>query len=139
MFTLSASAQVVAGIVLLAAISVASGGLLLTNIIQGRVEVTDFQKAFYRAGHAHAGVLIMLGLLCLLFTETTSLTGIWPWLSRTGVLIAAILMPAGFFFSAMGAGRTKPSRWIILLGVGAVFLVAGLATWGVGLLLAAAS
>src|SRR5690625_6962570 len=128
MFTLSASAQVVAGIVLLAAISVASGGLLLTNIIQGRVEVTDFQKAFYRSGHAHAGVLIMLGLLCLLFTETTSLTGIWPWLSRTGVLIAAILMPSVCFFSAMVSGRAKPSRWIITFRVGSIFMVAGLSS-----------
>ena len=117
-------------------ITVASGGWLLLQILRGSVAVTDFQKAFYRAGHAHAGVLITLGLVCLLLTETTSLTGGWLWLSRTGVLIAAILMPAGFFFSAMGAGRTSPNRGIVLLWVGVVFLVAGLATCGVGLVLA---
>ncbi|GAA4478759.1 hypothetical protein GCM10023190_20710 [Enteractinococcus fodinae] len=136
MFEISPAAQTTAGIVLLAAITVASGGWLLLQILRGSVAATDFQKAFYRAGHAHAGVLITLGLVCLLLTETTSLTDGWLWLSRTGVLIAAILMPAGFFFSAMGAGRTSPSRWIVLLWVGVVFLVAGLATCGVGLILA---
>lgn len=135
MFEISTAAQTTAGIVLLAAITVASGGWLLLQILRGSVAATDFQKAFYRAGHAHAGVLIILGLVCLLLTETTSLTGGWLWLSRTGVLIAAILMPAGFFFSAIGAGRSSPNRWIILLWIGVVFLVAGLATCGIGLIL----
>lgn len=136
MFELTDAARGVAGIVLLAAITVSTGGWLLLKILQGRIAATDFQKAFFRAGHAHAGVLIILGLLCLLLTEATSLTGGWLWLSRTGVLIAAILMPAGFFFSAMGDGRTSPSRWIILLWIGAGFLVAGLAACGIGLLVA---
>lgn len=136
MVEISTAAQTTAGIVLLAAITVASGGWLLLQILRGSVPVTDFQKAFYRAGHAHAGVLIILGLVCLLLTETTSLTGGWLWLSRTGVLIAAILLPTGFFFSAIGAGRTSPNRWIVLLWIGVVFLVAGLATCGIGLLIA---
>ena len=136
MFDITTAAQTTAGLVLLAAITVASGGWLLLQILRGSVAATDFQKAFYRAGHAHAGVLITLGLVCLLLTETTSLTSGWLWLGRTGVLIAAILMPAGFFFSAIGAGRTSPNRWIVLLWVGVIFLVAGLATCGVGLFLA---
>lgn len=76
----------------------------------------------------------MLGLVCLLLSEATSLGGAALWLARTGVLVAAIVMPAGFFFSAMGAGRERPNRWIALLAVGAAFLVGGLLTVGVGLL-----
>lgn len=135
MLELTDPARITAGIVLLAAITVTTGGWLLTQIIQGKVEATGFQKSFYRAGHAHAGVLIVLGLICLLLTEATSLTGGWLWLSRTGVFIAAIVMPAGFFLSALGKGRTNPSRWILLLWVGAGFLIAGLATCAIGLLL----
>lgn len=135
MLELTEAARYTAGIVLLAAITVASGGWLLTRITQGVLEVTGFQRSFYRAGHAHAGTLIVLGLVCLLLTEASSLTGGWLWLSRTGVLIAAILMPAGFFFSAIGKGRTSPNKWIVLLWIGAGFLVAGLATCGIGLLL----
>lgn len=137
MLELSEGAQITAGVVLLAAITVTSGGWFLTRVVRGSVPATDFQKSFFRAGHAHAGVLIILGLVCLLLTESTSLTGFWQWLSRTGVLVAAILMPAGFFLSAVGSGRTEPNRLIVLLWAGAGFLVAGLGACGLGLLLGA--
>ncbi|GAA4423567.1 hypothetical protein GCM10023169_19400 [Georgenia halophila] len=136
MLELSEAARTTAGIVILAAITVASGGYFLTRVVRGKVPATDFQMSFFRAGHAHAGVLIILGLVCLLLTEATALSGGWEWLARTGVLVAAIVMPAGFFLSAVGRGRTAPNGLIVLLGVGAGFLVAGLAALGVGLLTA---
>lgn len=131
---LSQTAQVTAGIAILAAITVTSGGWFLTRVVGGGVPATGFQTAFFRAGHAHAGVFIVFGLVCLLLTEATSLTGGWAWLARTGVLVAAILMPAGFFLSAIGRGRERPSRLVVLLYLGAGFLVAGLLALGVGLL-----
>lgn len=136
MLELSEPAHITAGAVLLSAITVTSGGWFLTRVIRGGVPATDFQKAFYRAGHAHAGVLIILGLLCLLLTEATALIGFWQWLSRAGVLVSAILMPAGFFLSALGQGTIQPNRWVALLWVGAAFLIGGLAACGAGLLLA---
>lgn len=136
MIELSEPARMTAGVVLLSAITVSSGGWFLTRVARDRVPATEFQRAFFRAGHGHAGVLIVLGLICLLLAESTGLTGGWQWLARTGVLIAAILMPAGFFLSAIGADRTSPSRLIVLLWIGVGFLVAGLATCGVGLLTA---
>lgn len=135
MFELADSARITAGAVLLSATTVASGGWFLTRVVGGKVETTEFQKSFYRAGHAHAGVLIILGLICLLLTEQTSWTGWAEWLSRVGVLMAAILMPAGFFLSDLGAGRTQPNGWISLLWVGAAFLIAGLVTCGLGLII----
>lgn len=134
MLTLSTAATSTAGIAILAAITVTTGGYFLTRVAVADVPTTDFQRSFYRAGHGHAGVLIVLGLLCLVLTEATSLDGGWAWLARTGSLVAAILMPAGFFFSAMGTSRTRPNRAIILLYLGVAFLVAGLLTLGIGLL-----
>lgn len=133
---ISDAARVTAGVALIAATTVASGGYLLYKITTGKVGATDLQRSFFRAGHAHAGVFIVLGLVCLLLSEATALTGLWLWLARSGVLVAAIVMPMGFFFSAMGAGRERPSRWVALIGIGAGFLVAGLLTVGVGLLTA---
>ena len=123
-------------IALLAAVTVTSGGYFMTQVVTAKVPTTPFQTSFYRAGHAHAGVFIVLGLVCLVLTEATALSGGWAWLACTGVLVAAIVMPAGFFFSAMGSGRTRPNRWVVLLAVGAAFLIAGLATLGIGLLAA---
>ena len=136
MIELSDAAMSTAGIAVLAAITVTTGGYFLLRINTGRAPATDFQRRFFRAGHAHAGMFITLGLVCLLLTEATALSGGWAWLARTGVLAAAILMPAGFFFSAMGAGRSAPNRWIALLYLGAGFLIAGLLTLGVGLVTA---
>ncbi len=133
---LSSAAQSTAGLAVLAATTVASGGYLMLRVATRRLPATDLQRTFFRAGHAHAGVFVTLGLVCLLLTEATALTGAAAWLARTGVLVAAIVMPAGFFFSAMGSGRTAPSRWVLLLPVGALFLVAGLVTLGIGLLTA---
>ena len=95
---------------------------------------TDFQRRFFRAGHAHAGVLVILGLVSLLLGEATALTGAARWVAQTRVLVSAVLMPMGFFFSAMGRGREAPSRRIVLLPAGAIALAAGVVTLGIGLL-----
>lgn len=134
MLELSQVALTTAGIAVLAATTVTTGGYFMTRVVSGDVPATPFQTSFFRAGHAHAGVFITLGLVCLLLTEATALTGGWAWLARTGVLIAAIVMPAGFFFSAMGSDRRAPNRWSVLIYTGAAFLIAGLLTLGVGLI-----
>lgn len=136
MLELSDAARTTAAIVLLSVVAIESGGAFLVKVATGGAPATEFQRGFYRAGHAHAGVLVTLGLVCLLLAEATDLTGFVRWLAQTGVLVAAILMSAGFFFSAMGAGRTRPSRWIALLVAGAGMLGAGVIALAVGLLAA---
>jgi hypothetical protein len=133
---LATDARITAGIVMLTIVGIESGGLFLLRTARSNPGFTDFQRSFFRAGHAHAGVLVILGLLCLVLTGATDLTGFWAWLAGTGVLIAAILMSAGFFFSAMGTGRTTPNRFIGLIFAGAASLAAGVVTLGFGLLLA---
>lgn len=134
MLVLSESARITAGIVLLTVVGIESGGLFLLRTMKSDLGLTDFQRSFFRAGHAHAGVLVILGLVCLLLTGSTGLAGFWAWLAGTGVLVAAILMSAGFFFSAMGSGRTAPNRFVGLLFAGATFLAGGVLTLGIGLL-----
>lgn len=136
MLELTESARTTAGIVLLTVVAVESGGVFMLRVMTGAVPTTDFQRRFFRAGHAHAGVLVTLGLVCLLLADATSLAGGTRWLAQTGVLVAAILMPAGFFFSAMGSERVHPSRWVVLLVAGAVVLAASVVTLGIGLLTA---
>ncbi len=136
MLVLATDARITAGIVMLTIVGIESGGLFLLRTARSNPGFTDFQRSFFRAGHAHAGALVILGLLCLVLTGATGLTGFWAWLAGTGVLIAAILMSAGFFFSAMGTGRTTPNRFIGLIFAGAASLAAGVVTLGFGLLLA---
>jgi len=123
-----------AGILLLALVTVESGGYYMTKVVRGHLPATPLQKDFARAGHAHAGVLLVLSLVCLLYVDMTGMTGLAGWLARGAVPLAAILMPAGFFFSSLGAGRTTASRWIVLVWAGALSLAAGLIALGLGLL-----
>lgn len=135
-FMLSDEARQLAGILLLALVTVETGGLYMVRVVTGREQVTPFQTAFARAGHAHAGVLLILALICLVLSDLTDQTGFFGWLSRAGVAVSALLMPGGFFFSSMGKGREKPNRLIALVFAGAALLAASLLSLGIGLLTA---
>ena len=134
MIELTDGVRATAGIVFLTVVGIEYGGWFMLKVVTGRQGATDFQKSFFRAGHAHAGVLVTLGLVCLLFSEATGPSGFWHWLAGTGVLFAAILLPGGFFFSAIGRGRTSPNGWKVLFPLGVLVLTAGVVTLAVGLL-----
>jgi hypothetical protein len=98
--------------------------------------MTDFQKSFARAGHAHAGVLVILSLVALLYVDQTGLTGFWLWVARLAIPVAAILMSGGFFASSAGKARTQPNQFLWLLWSGALSLAIGVLTLGIGLIVA---
>ncbi len=122
------------GILLLALVTVESGGYFLTRVVRGHVEANRLQQNFFRAGHAHAAVLLVLSIAILAVIGDASLDGFWMWLARVGVPIAAILMPAGFFLSVLGKNPERPNRLIVLLWIGVVSLTAALITAGIGLI-----
>jgi hypothetical protein len=130
---LTAESRRVAGILLLSIAAIEWGGYYMTRIVSGKVELTEFQQSFSRAGHAHAGVLVTLSLITLVYADSVALRGIPGWLAHHGVPFAAIFMSAGFFISSAGAGRTQPNGWIVLLWLGAAFLAAGVLSLGIGL------
>lgn len=132
---MSDESRILAGILFLSLVTVETGGLYLVKLWKDAAGATPFQIGFARAGHAHAGVLLVLGLLGLLYVDQTDLSGGWAWIARSGVPIAAILMPGGFFAASAGSGRTQPNRFIALVFAGALFLAVSLTTLGVGLLL----
>ena len=122
------------GILLLALVTVESGGYFLTRVVRGHVAANRLQQGFFRAGHAHAAVLLVLSIAILGVVSYAALDGFWLQLARLGVPIAAILMPAGFFLSVIGTDPQRPNRLIVLLWAGAIVLTAALITAGVGLI-----
>jgi hypothetical protein len=98
----------------------------------------EVRQALWRAGHAHAGVLLILELVALRYVDETALRGGWLWLARHGIPSAAILMPAGFFASVLDAAATAPNALIGLVYAGGVLLMASVLTLGIGLLRAPA-
>ena len=133
---LSDATRIIAGIVLISVVTIEVGGWFLTRIVRGLVPMTDFQKAFARAGHAHAGVLVTLGLVGLILVDATGLTGVLAWVGRLGIPLAAILMSAGFFASSAGKDVTQPNRAMVVIWIGAASLGLGALSLGIGLIAA---
>lgn len=132
---LSPESRYIAGAVLLTIVGIEFGGWFMTRVVGGKVPMTPFQKSFARAGHAHAGVLVTLGLVTLILSDAAALDGVLGWLARVGTPAAAALISAGFFFSSMGRGEvTRPNRFIWLVWLGALSLAVGVVTLGLGLL-----
>lgn len=126
----------IGGILLLAIVTIQFGGTFLLRVARGGVPATDLQERFYRAGHAHAGVLVILALASQPYVDATGLDGLVGTVARSGIAAAAILMPAGFFLSVLGRDVTRPNGLIALLWAGAAVLAAGVVTLGIGLLTA---
>jgi peptidoglycan/LPS O-acetylase OafA/YrhL len=127
--------RIIAGVVLLSVIGIAYGGTFVLKVTRGGVPANDLQRRFYRAGHAHAGVLVILGLLVLVLVQSNEVTRPWS-AAPFGILGAAVLMPTGFFLSVTGRDPKAPGRLIALLWAGAVLLTLGLLGAGIGLIAA---
>lgn len=133
---MSDESRILAGTLFLSLVTVETGGLYLVKLWKDAAGATAFQIGFARAGHAHAGVLLVLGLLCQVYVDAASLPGPFAWVARVGVPAAALLMPAGFFAASAGSGATKPNGFIALVFAGGIAMAIGLTTLGIGLLTA---
>jgi hypothetical protein len=125
-----------AGILLILLPTVALGGASLLTMIVGQVPGyldNPVRQDLWRAGHAHAGIMLIISLVLLRYVDETPLAGGWLWIARHGAPLAAILMPAGFFLSVLPPDATRPNALIGLVGLGGLFLIAGVLTTGVGL------
>ncbi len=92
------------------------------------------RQNFFRAGHAHAGVIVILSLVCQVLADAAVLPEALIWLVRIGVPLAAILISAGFFFSMLPPTATQPSGAVSLIYVGALILAVSVVSLGIGLI-----
>ena len=127
--------KLMAGLLLITVTTIEYGGTFLLSVLSGKQpELTDFQRSMFRAGHAHAGVLVILALVSLLFTDQTKLSAPMAWALRIGFAAAPILVSAGFFGAALGEGRTRPGGLIALLWIGVFVLGGSLVSLGIALI-----
>jgi drug/metabolite transporter superfamily protein YnfA len=134
---MSRESRMLAGILLVVLPSVMFGGLsLLTFLTRNMAGYMDnpMRHDLFRAGHAHAGVYLVLSLVMLRYVDEAVLSPFWKWLARTGAPIAAILIPAAFFLSIASPSATAPNGLINLAYVGALFLAGAVVSLGVGLI-----
>jgi hypothetical protein len=116
------------------------GGLMLLGQLVGRVpgyHDNPLRHDLWRAGHAHAGVYLVLALVMLRYVDEAALSAGWRWFARLAAPVAAILVPTAFFVSVASPSATEPNALINLAYVGAAILAGGVLTLGVGLVRAA--
>jgi len=133
------TAKLMTGIILLTMPSIQYGGYFLLQVLAGKqnqLQLTAFQKSMFRAGHAHAGVLVILAIIVQLLTDFV-LFPIWlEWVVRAGFPLAALLISGGFFAAAIGPAIEQPTKHIRILYVGVFLLATVFIILGLGLLFA---
>ncbi len=115
---MSRESRLLAGILLVVLPSVMYGGLaLLMALTHGVPGYADnpLRHDFWRAGHAHAGVYLILSLVMLRYVDEAALSPFWKWIARSGAPIAAILdsrrvLPVGRLTDGDRAERVDQSR-----------------------------
>jgi hypothetical protein len=130
-------ARLMSGIILITVPTIQYGGyFLLTSLMNKGSGYMDnpLRQNFFRAGHAHAGVIVILSLVCQFLADAASLPMPLLWFVRIGVPLAAVLISAGFFFSVLPPNATQASRAVALIYVGALILAIAIVSLGIGLL-----
>ena len=94
-------------IALISVPTVMFGGLSLLRML-GSEQLNEFQRTYFRAGHAHAGVLLVLALVVLDIMDRSDLGTASKW--TIGILLAlGVIAQSGGMFVHMAVGR--PGRW----------------------------
>ena len=123
-----------AAFVLFAIVTVEFGGWSLLGFLTSQESLTPFQEQFFRAGHAHAGVLLILALVYLMLMDRTQFSGRAQLLLSITLLVGILLQSGGFFlhFAVGQEGEASGGTW--MTRAGAILLAVALITLGVGLL-----
>jgi drug/metabolite transporter superfamily protein YnfA len=98
------------------------GGYALLGMLT-QAGLSEFQRTCFRAGHAHAGVLLLMSLLYHYYMEQTNLS---PTTKLVGAIIVlvGILAQSGGFFLHMAIGQPgSASLGTAITSLGAVLLV----------------
>jgi hypothetical protein len=133
---LSREAKLVSGITLLAVPTIMYGGITLLGILTQGVagsgpaglDLNETQWSLWRAGHAHAGVWVILSLVMQVLIDSARLSSAMMWLARITAPVGAVAVSGGFF----GLAFFPAFRWLLYLG--AVSLLVALVVTGFGLL-----
>jgi hypothetical protein len=133
---MSSQSRLVAGVLLILLPTVEIGGVSILSLLLGDPEYMEnkLRQDLWRAGHAHAGVWLVLSLVALRYVDEAALSEGMRWLVRLSLPAAAILTPAAFFLSVLSPEATEPNALIYLAYVGGVSLALGLLALGIGLI-----
>lgn len=128
------STRLLPALVLFALVTVEFGGWSLLGLLNQRDALTSFEEQYFRAGHGHAGVLLVLSLVFFLLLERTGFAEQTRWLLGLGLLLGILLQSGGFFLHLLVGEEGSSSAGTQVTRLGAVLIAIALVSAGVGLL-----
>jgi hypothetical protein len=134
---MSRESRILAGAILIIIPTVMFGGAALLAHLVGQLPGyadNPLRQDLWRAGHAHAGVFLILSLVMLRYVDEARLSPPAAWVARLGAPVAAIFIPSAFFLSVVLPAATQANAFIYLVYPGALSLAAAVITLGVGLI-----
>jgi hypothetical protein len=133
---MSPQSRLVAGIVLIIVPTVEIGGASILSLLIGDPQYgqNDLRQDLWRAGHAHAGVWLVLSLVTLRYVDEAALSEGLRWVVRLAFPVAAVLMALAFFLSVIPENAREPNGVIYLAYVAGLLLAVGLLVLAVGLI-----
>ena len=133
---MSRESRRIAGVLLVIMPTVMIGGVSLLSMLvwEPAYAANQLRQDLWRAGHAHAGMLLVLSLVLLRYVDEARLSDGVRWFVRVSAPSSAILLPVAFFLSVLSPEAREPNGFIYLAYIGALVLAAGVVTLGVGLL-----
>ena len=115
-------------------VSVEYGGWSLLGFLTGRGQLGEFREQFFRAGHAHAGVLLVLSLVYFLYLDRTGYSTGVQWIAGLLLLLGIMAQSGGFFLHLTLGQKNRSSLGTIVTRTGALLLAAALIVLAIGLL-----
>jgi hypothetical protein len=137
MLQISDVTRLLCGATLITVPTIEFGGAFLLKMLRTREPGymdNPIRQSLFRAGHAHAGVIVILSLICQVLVDSIVLPEWLAWFVRIGVPATAILIPLGFFVSVGSPRSERPNGAIMLVYLGAVILAISVLISGVGLI-----
>ena len=133
---MSRESRLTAGILLILLPAVVYGGTSILSLLIGNPDYAnnELRQDLWRAGHAHAGVLLVLSLVTLRYVDEANLPGWLKSVARHSIPAAAVLLPAAFFLSVLSPDATEPNAMIYVAYLGAASLAFGVLVLGIGLI-----
>jgi drug/metabolite transporter superfamily protein YnfA len=111
------------------------GGFSLLNLLTRTNRLSTFQQTYFRAGHAHAGVLLLMSLLYDTFIDQTTFPSAGKVVLAIAFLVGVLAQSGGFFLHMLvgkqgewSPGNTLTATGAVLLAVSILILVIGLIT-----------
>ena len=98
------------------------GYSLLRLLASGNTWLTPFREEYFRAGHAHAGVLIVMSLLYYTYLAQTTFSSGLKLLACLVLLVGVLAQSGGFFWHMLAGKQGRLSIGNVVTMVGALLL-----------------